>query len=69
MEEEVVALKKNKLKLEILDPTGVVVRTHHFFYEALYGARLRVTVGDNTYMMNRDGGMISKKIKDGRKEK
>ena len=57
---EVEVLKKNKLKLEILDPTGVVVRTHHFIFEALYGSRLRVTVGDNTYMMNRDGGLIEK---------
>lgn len=58
MEEEVEALKKNKLKLEILDPTGEVIRTHHFFYEALYGSRLRVTVGETTYMMTRDGGMM-----------
>ena len=57
---EVEALKKNKLKLEILDPTGVVVRTHHFIYEAQYGSRLKVTVGDNTYMMDRDGEMIEK---------
>ena len=48
-------MAKKKLKLEILDATGVVIRTHHFFYEAETGLGLKLTVDENTYDMWCDG--------------
>lgn len=48
-------MKKKKLKLEIIDPTGNVERTHHFFYEAGEGNRLRLTICDNVYHFDKDG--------------
>ena len=44
-----------KLQLQILDPTGEVVVTHHFYYNAGEGNKLRLTITDNTYIMDKDG--------------
>ena len=49
---------KKKLKLEVLDPTGEVVKTHHFFYEAGEGNKLRLSITDNVYIMDKDGKLV-----------
>lgn len=49
-----------KLSLEIFDPTGNKVRTHHFFYNAGIGNFLQLTVGENTYHMDCTGRIIDK---------
>jgi hypothetical protein len=51
-------MNEKKLKLEILDPTGEVAVTHHFYYNAGEGNRLRLTITDNTYIMNCKGKLI-----------
>ena len=53
-------MAKKKLKLEILDPKGKTIRTHHFFYEVSggKGSRLRLTLNDNTYIMDGDGKLV-----------
>ena len=53
-------MAKKKLKLEILDPKGKTIRTHHFFYEVSggKGSRLRLTLNDNTYVMDGDGKLV-----------
>lgn len=50
--------KEKKLQLQILDPTGEVVVTHHFHYNAGEGNRLRLTITDNTYIMNSNGKLV-----------
>lgn len=50
--------QEKKLQLQILDPTGEVVTTHHFYYNAGEGSRLRLTITDNTYIMNKDGKLV-----------
>lgn len=49
---------KKKLKLEILDPVGNTATTHHFFYNAGEGNRLRLTITDNQYIMDKDGKLV-----------
>jgi hypothetical protein len=49
---------RKKLQLEILDPVGNVATTHHFFYVAGQGNRLRLTITDNTYIMDKDGKLV-----------
>jgi hypothetical protein len=51
-----------KLSLEVFDPTGNKVRTHHFFYNAGIGNFLRLKVGENTYYMDCTGRIIDKPI-------
>ena len=59
--EEMVKTKK-KLKLEVLDPTGEVAKTHHFYYEAGEGNRLRLSITDNVYIMDKDGKVTQEEI-------
>ena len=49
---------KKKLKLEVLDPVGNTAVTHHFFYEAGEGNRLRLTITDNEYILDKDGKLV-----------
>jgi len=49
---------KKKLQLEILDPVGNIVVTHHFFYEAGQNNRLRLTITDNEYILDKDGKLV-----------
>lgn len=49
---------KKKLRLEVLDPTGATVVTHHFYYEAGEQNRLRLTITDNEYVLNKDGKLV-----------
>jgi len=51
-------MKQKKLQLQILDPTGEVAVTHHFYYNAGEGNRLRLTITDNTYIMDKDGKLV-----------
>ena len=51
-------MEKRRLKLEIIDPTGETVRTHHFDYETIEGNRLHLTVGDNKYILSKCGKLI-----------
>jgi hypothetical protein len=51
-------MNEKKLKLEVLDPTGAIVVTHHFFYKAGHGNRLRLTITDNQYIMDKDGKLV-----------
>ena len=51
-------MKQKKLQLQILDPIGEVTVTHHFYYNAGEGNRLRLTINDNTYIMDKDGKLI-----------
>ena len=51
-------MTKKKLKLEILDSKRNVVTTHHFFYEAGQNNRLRLTITDNEYIMDKDGKLV-----------
>ena len=50
---------KRKLQLEIIDPTGVTVRTHHFFFETIDGNRLLLTIGDNRYVLTDSGKLLN----------
>lgn len=47
-----------KLRLEILDPTGNVAKTYNLDYYAGFGNRLRLTIGDNTYIMDSNGKLV-----------
>jgi len=49
---------RKKLQLEILDPVGNTAVTHHFFYVAGEGNRLRLTITDNVYLMDKDGKLV-----------
>jgi hypothetical protein len=51
-------IKKRKLQLEIIDPTGNVAVTHHFYYEAGEDNRLRLTITDNVYHLDKDGDFL-----------
>jgi hypothetical protein len=42
-------MNKKKLQLEIIDPAGQVVRTHHFFYEPDENDRIRVTIDGKSF--------------------
>lgn len=50
---------KKKLKLEIKDPVGNTVRTHHFFYEAGRGNKLVLTVDQRVFNLKSNGTLIS----------
>jgi hypothetical protein len=47
-----------RLQLKVLDPTGVVVVTHHFDFNAGGENKLLLTIGDNQYLLDRDGKLI-----------
>ena len=49
---------QKKLQLQILDPTGEVAVTHHFYYNAGRENKLRLTICDNTYIMNNEGKLV-----------
>jgi len=49
---------KKKLGLEVLDPTGKTVVTHHFYYEAGQDNKLRLTICDNVYIMDSNGKLV-----------
>jgi hypothetical protein len=51
-------MDKKTLKLEILDPKGEVVRTHHFEFHSYEGNKLRLTITDNTYFMDKNGKLV-----------
>jgi len=53
-------MDKKTLKLEILDPRGEVVRTHHFEFHSYEGNKLRLTIADNTYIMDKNGRFINR---------
>lgn len=44
-----------RLSLEIFDPTGVIVTTHHFDYEAGRGNRLVLTMEDGKQLLDYKG--------------
>jgi len=49
---------KKKLQLEILDPTGNVVVSHNFDYEAGQDNKLRLAITDNVYIMDSNGKLV-----------
>jgi len=51
-------VNEKKLQLEILDPTGIPVVTHHFYYNAGEDNRLRLTITDNKYILDSQGKLI-----------
>ena len=55
-------MSKKKLQLEILDKDGNVIMTHHFFYNQYYEISdentLRLSVTDNTYMLDKNGKLL-----------
>ena len=52
-------MSKQKLKLEVFDrTTGDAVVTHHFYYVANDDNRLRLTITDNTYILDKDGKLV-----------
>jgi len=51
-------MKEKKLKLEVLDSTGEIIKTHHFYYNAGEDNRLRLTITDNTYIMDSQGKLV-----------
>ena len=53
------------LSLEIFDPTGVLIRTHHFNYEAGTGNRLVLTTKSGKQLLDYEGRVIeSEEAKD-----
>lgn len=46
-----------KLQLQVIDPTGEVVVTHHFYYHAGALNTLRLTVGKMEYILDNEGVM------------
>jgi len=50
-------MAKKKFKLEILDPVGNVVRTHHFFYEQGRDNKIRITIDDKTFFWKNNEGL------------
>jgi len=46
-----------KLQLQVIDPTGEVVVTHHFFYHAGALNTLRLTVDKTEYILDNEGVM------------
>lgn len=51
-------MAEKKLQLEIIDPTGEVAVTHHFYYNAGELNKLRLTITDNTYIMDNTGKLL-----------
>lgn len=51
-------MKDKKLTIEILDPTGNIVNTHHFHFMAGENNRIRLSIGDNNYILNKDGKLV-----------
>jgi hypothetical protein len=51
-------MAEKTLKLEIFDPTGEVATTHSIKYYAGDGNRLRLTITDNTYIMDKNGKLV-----------
>jgi hypothetical protein len=47
-----------RLRLQILDINGNVTVTHHFNYDAEDENRLRLTICDNTYIMDKNGKLV-----------
>ena len=47
-----------RLNLEIFDPVGELIRTHHFDYEAGPGNRLVLTMEDAKQLLNFEGRAI-----------
>lgn len=50
---------KRKVKLDIIDSEGNVVRTHHFQYMADDSNSLVLTVGDRTFYLKSNGTLMA----------
>jgi len=44
--------------LEILNDEGKIVRSYYTTYEETEGNRMRLTIGDNSYIMNTEGKFV-----------
>jgi hypothetical protein len=54
-------LVPTKLKVEVLDPVGIITETHELTYKAAYYAgRFIMTIGDYRYMVTGNGRHIDK---------
>jgi len=49
-----------KVQLEILDLTGHVIRTHHFWFDADYGSQFILTMDKNEYIVDKNGKIENK---------
>lgn len=47
--------KKKKLQLQIIDPTGNVAVTHHFYFDAGVGNKLHLDVNGHKYVLKHTG--------------
>jgi len=48
-------MEKKKLELEIFDEKGNGTYRHHFFFEVDEDYSLRLTIGKNVYLMDKNG--------------
>ena len=55
-------MKKNKIKIESIDPTAIVIDSKSFTIKGLneYPTRFILTINDNVYMLYNDGQKIDK---------
>ena len=51
-------MEKKKLQLEIFDEEGNSTYTHHLFFDVDKDYSLRLTIGNNIYLMDKNGGLI-----------